>query len=159
MEPYRPWKRKRERKRNMRISRCVLPFFEDPCISFSFFFVIKIELASWKVGIACSSRPLFSPPLLASRRTTTGRDNLRNTVQFVFGYLLRDIVLVSRHACLLLAHWYLVRFGGFMVYVNVFFNRITRFSRKDYLLIFTPPRKLVIRLCLKRDFESLKRNR
>lgn len=147
--------RKRKRERNMRISRCVLPFFEDPCISFSFFFVIKIELASWKVGIACSSRPLFS------RREERRRAEIICAIpcSLFFGYLLRDIVLVSRHACLLLAQWYPVRFGGFTVYVNVFFNRIARFSRKDYLLIFTPPRKLVIRLCLKRDFESLKRNR
>lgn len=40
----------REGERNMRISsRCVLPSFEDPCISFSFlffFFCYQIELAS-----------------------------------------------------------------------------------------------------------------
>lgn len=154
MEPYRPWKKEREREICVFLVACCLSsrIRASPFLSF-FCYQDRISLLKSRY------RVFFSPPLLASRRTTTGRDNLRNTVQFVFGYLLRDIVLVSRHACLLLAQWYPVRFGGFTVYVNVFFNRIARFSRKDYLLIFTPPRKLVIRLCLKRDFESLKRNR
>lgn len=154
MEPYRPWKKKKEREKYAYFSlRAAFLRGSVHLLFFLFCYQDRISLLKSRY------RVFFSPPLLASRRTTTGKDNLRNTVQFVFGYLLRDIVLVSRHACLLLAQWYPVRFGGFTVYVNVFFNRIARFSRKDYLLIFTPPRKLVIRLCLKRDFESLKRNR
>lgn len=69
----------REGERNMRISsRCVLPSFEDPCISFSFlfFFLLSDRISLLKTRY----RVFFSPPLLASRRTTTSRDNLRNTV-------------------------------------------------------------------------------